>query len=129
MNARLLVWHHSTQVNTLTLSAEGRWSFKYAPDWKGFALSPHLPIEKSQDDLAHQRTVECLFDNLLPEGALRLALAKRQGVQEKDSWPLLSFFDHDTAGALSILPEGVIAMIFDQTECRGEPMPAKVCLR
>lgn len=108
MIARLLVWHHSTQVGTLALNAEGRWSFKYAPDWKSFALSPHLPIAKSQDDLAHQRTVEWFFDNLLPEGALRLALAKRQGVHEKDSWQLLSFFGRDTAGALSVLPEGVV---------------------
>ena len=104
MNARLLVWHHSTQVGILTLNAEGRWSFKYAPDWKGFALSPHLPIAKIQDDLAHQRTVEWFFDNLLPEGALRLALAKRQGVHEKDSWQLLSYLGRDTAGALSVLP-------------------------
>ncbi len=108
MSIRLQVWHHRTQVGTLKLNAEGRWSFEYAPDWKGFALSPHLPIAKSQDDLAHQRTVEWFFDNLLPEGTLRQALAKRQGVHEKDTWQLLSFFGRDTAGALSVLPEGAI---------------------
>lgn len=108
MNAPLHVWHHNNKVGVLMLNAEGRWSFKYAHDWEDFALSPHLPIAKSQDDLAHQRTVEWFFDNLLPEGALRLALAKRQGVHEKDSWQLLSFFGRDTAGALSVLPQGVV---------------------
>lgn len=108
MTARLQVWHHTTRVGTLSLNAEGRWSFRYDPDWQAFALSPHLPVGAAADDLAHQRTVEWFFDNLLPEGALRLALAKREGIHEKDSWRLLSSYGQDTAGALSVLPEGAI---------------------
>lgn len=108
MTARLQVWHHATLVGTLCVNAEGRWSFRYAPEWGAFSLSPHLPIGAVQDDLAHQRTVEWFFDNLLPEGALRLALAKREGIHETDSWRLLSSYGQDTAGALSVLPEGII---------------------
>lgn len=108
MTSLLQVWHHSIHVGTLSLNDEARWRFRYNPTWQDFALSPHLPIGAERNDLAHQRTAEWFFDNLLPEGALRLALAKREGVHEKNSWQLLSSFGRDTAGALSVLPEGTV---------------------
>jgi serine/threonine-protein kinase HipA len=108
MSVQLQVWYHTTLVGALSLNPEGRWSFRYAPGWRAFPLSPHLPMGMEQDDLAHQRAVEWFFDNLLPEGALRLALAKRAGVHENDAWQLLSRFGQDTAGALSVLPLEVI---------------------
>lgn len=104
---RLQVWHHATHVGTLSINNEGRWRFAYDSAWTLFALSPYLPITGAVNDLAHQRTVEWFFDNLLPEGALRTALAKREALSEKDSWGLLSQYGKDTAGALSVLPDAI----------------------
>lgn len=104
---KLQAWHHGAHVGTLTLNDDGRWQFTYDPAWTSFALSPHLPIGATTNDLAHQRTVEWFFDNLLPEGALRETLAKRETLRNEDSWGLLSRYGQDTAGALSILRDGV----------------------
>ena len=108
MSTQLFVWHHTARVGSLSLNEEGRWSFRYDPEWNAFALSPHLPIGDVCGDLAHQRTVEWFFDNLLPEGTLRLALANRAGIRDPNTWQLLSSYGQDTAGALSILPNDVI---------------------
>lgn len=107
MSTQLFVWHHAAPVGSLSLNDEGRWSFRYDPGWNAFALSPHLPIGDVREDLAHQRTVEWFFDNLLPEGTLRLALANRAGIRDASAWQLLSSYGQDTAGALSILPNDV----------------------
>ena len=104
---KLHVWNHSTRVGTISINIEGRWVFAYDPSWTAFALSPYLPLGIETNDLAHQRTVEWFFENLLPEGALRSALAEREALRKDDSWGLLRRYGQDTAGALSILPIGV----------------------
>lgn len=106
---QLQVWCQDAHVGTLSLSDEGRWSFTYDAVWKDFALSPHLPIVAVKaDDLTHQRTVEWFFDNLLPEGMLREQLEKNQAFKSGDSWGLLTWYGKDTAGALSVLRDGVV---------------------
>jgi serine/threonine-protein kinase HipA len=105
---QLQVWHHAAHVGTLSLNDEGRWSFAYDASWTAFALSPHLPIHGgATTDLVHQRSVEWFFDNLLPEGALRGALAEREALSKEDSWGLLARYGPDTAGALSVLPDAI----------------------
>lgn len=104
----LQVWCQDARVGTLSLNDEGRWSFAYDAAWRKFALSPHLPIVAVRaDDLVHQRTVEWFFDNLLPEGMLRTRLEKNQALKKGDSWGLLTWYGKDTAGALSVLSDGV----------------------
>ena len=66
-------------VGTLQ-EVSGLWSFQYEADWlanpQGFALSPHLPLTTEPLlDGASRRPVQWYFDNLLPEEALRDAIA------------------------------------------------------
>jgi serine/threonine-protein kinase HipA len=93
------------RVGVLHVSDEGRWVFTYDMDWTAFPLSLHLPIGETRQDLAHIRTVERFFDNQLPEGTLRQSLAKRERLNEKDVWGILTRFGQDMAGALTVLPE------------------------
>lgn len=98
-----------------TLSTDdGVWSFKYDADWvgsaEGFPLSPHFPLSTvpfvgTSDD----RRTEWFFDNLLPEGGVRRALARFARVSENDAFALLRRFGEESAGALQLLPEGAEA--------------------
>lgn len=108
---KLVAWFHDREVGQLSVNSDGRWAFQYASAWlesARFAVSPHMPLQAAgKPDLAHHRTVEWFFDNLLPEGAIREALAQRQHINDKDTWGLVSIYGRDTAGALSLLPAGI----------------------
>ena len=107
--ANLRVWFHEIPVGTLTLTTNGRWDFQYEKDWickKLFAISPHLPLKENLvPDLAHNKTVEWFFDNLLPEGLLREKLAKEASIVPADTWGFLAKYGHEGPGALSVLPD------------------------
>ena len=104
---KLQVWNHSDHVGTLSINDNGRWCFSYDKAWHGFALSPNIPIGENTNDLVHQRNVEWFFDNLLPEGPIREALAKREFIHKEDSWGMLEHYGQDTAGALTIISDGI----------------------
>jgi serine/threonine-protein kinase HipA len=57
-------------------------------------------------DGAEDRRVQWFFDNLLPEGNIREALARFAGLSEKDSFGLLARFGEESAGALTLVPAG-----------------------
>lgn len=105
----LRVWFHETPVGSLSMNDDGRWGFQYESSWiagRLFAVSPHLPMQNVlAPDLAHQRTVEWFFDNLLPEGSLRNKLATQEHLLKEDTWGLLSRYGRESAGALSVLPD------------------------
>ncbi|MEO1335712.1 MAG: type II toxin-antitoxin system HipA family toxin, partial [Myxococcota bacterium] len=50
--------------------------------------------------------VRFFFGNLLPEGQVRQAVARRLGLSEDNDWAMLAAIGGDCAGALSILPLG-----------------------
>lgn len=106
--ANLRVWFHEIPVGSLSMNEDGRWSFQYEQKWiaeRRFAISPHLPLMKTlPDDLAHHKTVEWFFDNLLPEGILREKLASQARIEKEDTWGFLSNYGREGPGALSILP-------------------------
>jgi len=110
MNAALVVWIEGATVGDLR-TQRGGWWFKYRRAWLDsegkFALSPHLPLrpEPFVDD-ADDRRVLWFFDNLLPEGGVREALARWAGMDERDVFGLLARFGEESAGALTLLPEG-----------------------
>ena len=92
--------------------AEGRWSFHYNADWNTYALSPSFPLAtREYKDLGDVRRVEWFFENLLPEGRLRDMIAFRDRINPRDTWALLIRHGQDTAGALSVIPEGFDAAI------------------
>jgi serine/threonine-protein kinase HipA len=107
--SRLLVMANGAQVGVLE-AGEGRWKFAYATGWKEYALSPSFPLTTREfQDTADSRPVEWFFENLLPEGRLRDLVAQRDRIDPQDTWALLARHGRDTAGALSLIPEGVEA--------------------
>ena len=111
MGTALVVWSQGRRLGDITL-AQGRWQFVYAAEWVGwsgaFVLSPHLPFDKASfTDSADDKRIEWFFENLLPEGGLREALARSIGVSSRDTLGLLRRYGEESAGALALLPAGM----------------------
>lgn len=79
-------------------------SFMYTPSWlsreDAFALSV-IPLQPGATDAPH---VQAFFENLLPEGDLRVYLAERR--KASTLFSLLLEVAGDTAGAFVMLPRG-----------------------
>ena len=102
----LIVSANGVSVGTLEVEG-GRWAFAYTADWQSYALSPNFPLTTRKfQDTANARPVEWFFENLLPEGRLRDLIALRDRIDPQDTWALLVRHGQDTAGALSLIPEG-----------------------
>ena len=102
----LNLWADTTRVGTVDV-ADGLWGLRFAGRWKSFVLSAKLPLASRQfKNSPRERQVEWFFENLLPEGTLRELIAQRDGFDPRDTWALLARHGQDTAGALSVLPEG-----------------------
>lgn len=106
MTRALAVWCEQYCVGQLWVS-EGRWNFQYASSWLGhpeaFFISPHfqfqdLPFSDTPDD----KRVEWFFENLLPEGGMREALARQAFVSAQDTYALLRRYGVECAGALTL---------------------------
>ena len=85
--------------------SNGLWELEYEADWAGatdaFDLSPALPRSRRvHADGASLRPVQWYFDNLLPEEALRSALAKEARVPAEDAFGMLAYFGAESAGSL-----------------------------
>ncbi len=105
----LIVSANGIPVGTLDVE-KGQWRFAYATGWKDYALSPNFPIATQKyEDTANDKPVEWFFENLLPEGRLRDLIAMRDRIDPRDTWALLVRHGQDTAGALSLIPEGLAA--------------------
>uniref|UniRef100_UPI0039F72E21 HipA domain-containing protein n=1 Tax=Sulfuriferula sp. GW6 TaxID=3345112 RepID=UPI0039F72E21 len=124
--AELNVWFHESLVGGLSTNEDGRWGFQYDSQWiaeRRFAISPHLPLaNKSKNDLAHQKTVEWFFENLLPEGVLREKLASEASLSQSDTWGMLAEYGQEGPGALSILPKSSKPEVVGQLT----PLPLEV---
>ncbi|MCB5190665.1 HipA domain-containing protein [Methylobacillus arboreus] len=115
MRRSLLAYINGAHVGTL--SAEGNiWRFEYTQAWAddddGYDLSPSLPRSNAAGqpmlhiDGSSTRPVQWYFDNLLPEEALRIALASQAEVEEGDAFGLLAYYGRESAGSLTLLREG-----------------------
>ncbi|SNY56657.1 serine/threonine-protein kinase HipA [Arsukibacterium tuosuense] len=101
------------------------WSFQYHPDWlarkQAHPLSPALPLTADKlTDGASIRPVQWFFDNLLPEEAARELLAQAVKLPQSDVFGLLEAAGAESAGAITLLPQG-------QTPAAGslEPLNAE----
>jgi|GEM_PF-426705 len=102
----LIVSANGAPVGTLEIE-NGQWKFSYAAEWNDYALSPCLPIvARTFHDTANAKLVEWFFENLLPEGRLKDLIASRDRIDPRDTWAFLIRHGRDTAGALSLTPEG-----------------------
>ncbi len=107
MAATLIVYFQGLPAGRLWLDERRRFVFQYAPGWienpKAVPLSLSLPMraEPFEDDLPHP-----FFSNLLPEAAIRQAVARKLGISERNDFALLEAIGGECAGAVSVMPEG-----------------------
>jgi len=86
---------------------KGKLSFAYDKTWLAsdqfIPLSVTMPrtVEPFSDDIARP-----FFENLLPEGEIRAAIAKLKQISERNTFGLLGEIGGDCAGAISLWPEG-----------------------
>jgi len=77
--------------------------FAYAADWVADeTLSQSLPLDGRFDAAA----ADAFFGGLLPEGEPRRQLGRLLGVGESNDYSMLAMIAGDTAGAITLLPEG-----------------------
>jgi serine/threonine-protein kinase HipA len=94
-------------VGRLWLDERGRYKYQYDPAWleghNAIPLSLSLPLQEPafEDDYARP-----FFANLLPEGELRRAVARKLGISEQNDFALLEAIGGECAGAVSVLPTG-----------------------
>lgn len=102
----LCVWLDTVLVGRL--SEHGNiWRFDYDPAWQEGDLSPAIPrAQGSIIDGASLRPVQWFFSNLLPEEGAKVLLARDARVDAADNFGLLQYYGRESAGALTLLPEG-----------------------
>jgi serine/threonine-protein kinase HipA len=107
---RLVVWLYGTPIGVLSSPNDrGFFGLEWLPDatrrWgdNSTILSTSLPIGDRFEK--GPRRVRNFFENLLPEGPSRAAMARMIRVSESNTFELLAEFGRDCAGAVSLLPE------------------------
>lgn len=87
--------------------ARGQLFFAYDRAWldseRFIPLSVTMP--RQAEEFPNEIT-RAFFDNLLPEGDIRAAIAKLKRVSERNTFGLLEEIGGDCAGAISLWPEG-----------------------
>ena len=105
----LTVFFDDALVGNLAEGEGGGLYFTYTHDWlvNGFAtpLSPDIPLS---DQVFHGDPVMSFFENLLPEGDVLEFISKAAQISATNIFGLLERFGGDTAGAFSLLPEGML---------------------
>lgn len=93
-------------VGQLWLDVDRRFSFAYHAEWlthpHAFPISLSLPL---QETVFAPDQARPFFVNLLPEGGVRTAVAKKHGLSERNDFALLQAIGGECAGALMLLPE------------------------
>jgi serine/threonine-protein kinase HipA len=87
---------------------QGKLSFAYEQSWLDSDL--FLPLSVTMPPTAHafpDEVARPFFENLLPEGEIRGAIAKLKRISERNTFGLLSEIGGDCAGAISLWPQGV----------------------
>ena len=107
---RLIVLLSGEPVGVLTSSGDGRGTIEYLPDV--VERSADLPLlslslRVRREPYSADETNPFL-SGLLPEGAVRSALARRWRLAESDVFGLLAIAGRDCAGAVAFVPEGKV---------------------
>lgn len=103
----LTVWRGGVEVGALRQLRGGGISFTYAPAYLASEgpqpLSISLPLREDPFDAAATRP---FFANILPDAALRRAVARKLGLSETNDFALLEAIGGECPGAVSILAAG-----------------------
>lgn len=104
---RLIVLLSGEPVGVLTSSGDGRGTIEYLPEVVERSpdlplLSLSLPVRREPYSAGETNP---FLDGLLPEGAVRSALARRWRLAENDVFGLLAIAGRDCAGAVAFVPE------------------------
>ncbi len=101
------VWYGDRCVGSLREGDDRLLYFAYDVGWLdegGFPISVRLPLSNAEREVeAH-----AFFEGLLPEGRVRQRICRKLGVDFNDDAGLLFAIGEDCAGALSVLPSGVV---------------------
>ena len=100
----LVAWRLDRQAGVLTQTAHGT-EFAYAAEWLADEMAPlsqSLPLDGRFDAAA----AASFFGGLLPEGEPRRLLARLLGISESNDYSMLAMIAGDTAGAITLLPQG-----------------------
>lgn len=100
------VWCFERVAGTLRPGAGGGLAFEYDPVWIADGQPPlswSLPLD---GEFGEDRA-SAFFGGLLPEGQPRDLLARQLGVSVGNDYATLAALGGDTAGAISVLPDGV----------------------
>ncbi|MGH9720701.1 MAG: type II toxin-antitoxin system HipA family toxin [Bryobacteraceae bacterium] len=86
---------------------KGRLFFAYESMWleSGQFIPLSVTMPRQAEEFADTVT-RAFFDNLLPEGDIRAAIAKLKRVSERNTFGLLEEIGGDCAGAISLWPKG-----------------------
>jgi serine/threonine-protein kinase HipA len=86
---------------------KGRLFFAYDKAWieSGRFIPLSVTMPRQAEEFSEEVT-RVFFDNLLPEGDIRAAVAKLRRVSERNTFGLLEEIGGDCAGAISLWPEG-----------------------
>lgn len=99
--SRLNVFYEDLKVGELVRNEDLVYSFQYQVEWlknpKNFPLSLAMPL---QEEAFGNRITLSFFENLLPEGEVRDAIARSHNVES--SFEFLKEFGQDCAGAVII---------------------------
>ena len=121
MAERLGVFFGDLPVGTLECQPDGRLAFEYARGWlldpSSFPISASVPLAPGW---ASGWAAHAFFANLLPEGQVREAVARRLGLSVSNDFGLLKALGGECAGALAILPESEIPNL---AQGSYEPLP------
>lgn len=107
--AKLAVFLAAERWGTIERRGPSRYRFTYSAEASvaskrdGAILSASLPMQLQA--FAPSASAP-FFEGLLPEGAVRAALAAKFGLSEEDGFGLLAALGADCAGAVVVLPEG-----------------------
>lgn len=106
---RLMVYLNNEPVGDLTQNASGLMQFTYRPEWlarkDAMPLSRSLPLENVTFKGKQARS---FFAGILPEEGPRRRIAEVLGISNQNDFAMLERIGGECAGAVSLLPEGVL---------------------
>lgn len=124
MVRQLEVYLDGQHCGTLSQTSTGNSGFTYDNNYRVGPGATPLSLSIPLSAVSHRkRTVLPFFQGLLPDNSLALeAIARRFEVSARNPFALLEHVGSDVAGALQVLPPGVLPTDGSQREDQGQPI-------